>query len=321
MGWSASGRFYRQLGVMLKAGLPWDQALPLAGDTGGPAYARRSRAWARACTAGSALGDALAADGEPPLAVALMRAGEASGRLPEVCQELAGWYEHLVALRNQALGRLVYPALLLHVALALLALPGVIPGRLSPWWLLAGPAALWLLLGLGVLGASLLRRGGLLASLALWPGVRFVCRPFVAANLCAVLRAGLVAGLRVGTATDLAAAACGNRVVGARLAAAGRQVEAGTLPSLAAALGVAGLDAITVDLVAAGEAGGTVDAALGRAADLHREQARLRSEWAARIATGLFYGLAMLVAAYTIVTLYAGYLGQVQETMRDLDTP
>jgi type II secretory pathway component PulF len=311
MSWSSAATFYDQLRALVTAGMPLPRALELAGDAAGGPHRAWGRRWAAGCSGGSALAPQLTTVGEAPLAAALVAAGEASGRLGELCGEASGFFRHLVATRNLIIARLVYPVCLAHVALAAMAVPAVVGGH-SPLLLLAGPGALWAAGGALALAARLASRD-LLARLALQPGAAGLTWPLVGTNTCTVLHAAVAAGMLHHAALELAAPACGNRVIAGRLRTAAAGLISGSVPTMAAALGGAGLSATVVQLVANGEQAGKLEEALRQAAVASRESFRLRSEWTARIACGLFYGLTMLAAAFAVITLWSGYLGMINE--------
>ena len=255
MSWSSAATFYDQLRALVAAGMPLPRALELAGDAAGGTHRAWAKQWATGCSGGLALAPQLTAAGEAPLATALVAAGEASGRLGELCGEVAGFFRHLVTTRNLIIARLIYPVCLAHVALTAMAIPAVVAGH-SPWLLLAGPAALWAVGGGLALAARLASRD-LLARLALQPGAAGLTWPLVATNTCTVLHAAVAAGMLHHAALELAAPACGNRVIAARLRTAASGLVTGSVPTMAAALGGAGYSATVVQLVAnGGQAGG-----------------------------------------------------------------
>jgi general secretion pathway protein F len=316
MTWASTANFYDQLRSLLSAGMPIGQALTLAAGAAGDPHRQLGQRWSAGCTQGQSLADQLAAaverGEETALVAALVRAGEASGNLPELCGEIAAYYRHAIAMRSMVIGRLAYPALLLHVALVAAAVPAVFMFHGSSWLLLAGPLCVWLAVG----GAALVLRlasAQALSRVALaWP-LRGLTQPLVAGTSCLVLRAALGAGMLVPAALELAAKACPNRVVAARLDEAARGVATGTIPSLTAALGGCAFPAEVVQLVANGEHSGTLEATLGRCTILQQERFRTRCEWTARITTGTVYGLSMVVGALVVIGFYASYIGMIKQ--------
>lgn len=312
MSWSTTATFFDQLRTLLKAGMPIGQALSLAANSAGSPHRQLGHQWSTGCQQGQPLADQMVAAGEAPLEIALVRAGEASGSLPELCGEIASYYRHLLSLRMMVISRLIYPAMLLHVALVAVAVPSVFMNGHSPLLLLAGPVCLWTVVGGSALMARFASRQAL-ARLALAPGLRGLTWPLVAGNTCLVLRAACGAGLLVPASLDLAASACANRIVAGGLRTAASGVATGRLPSLTAALAECSFPTEVVQLVANAEHSGTLEVTLGRCTTLQQERFRFRTEWTARIITGTIYGLAMVFAALVVIGFYSGYLNQVRE--------
>ena len=318
MSWASAGAFHHHLAMLLRSGLTMAQALEHAGGTTSGRHARLARRWSTGCGRGERLAPQMERDGEEPLAVAVVTAGEASGRLPELCQDLSTLYDHRRTLRALFLGKLIYPVILVHVAM--------LGGGLVRWFqtgavgaLLLPPAILWGALGLAGVAFALAHRAGLTARWALLPGVRTLSSPLIAGNTCLVLRAGILAGMLYHQALELAAGACGNRVVAADLRRIAGDLASGRTPDLCTALGNARFPRAVLQLVQTGETAGTLDETLGRAATLQRESFRERTLWATRLAAGTCYAAAMGFAAWTILDLGRGYVEQINAMGRELE--
>ena len=307
MSWTHSTGFFRQLSVLTRSGMPIVNALRLAGDTAGSDYRKRADAWAVGCSQGKDLASQMAASGESPFIVALVKAGETTGRLPELCSRISDHFSQLVALRGLAIGKLIYPVCLLHMALVVPAIPKVF-GEGSPWLLLAGPAILWaIVIGLVVAG-KIWHQAGVLARLAVMPGPRFLFLPFLTCNTCLVLAAAMAAGMKVRDALELAAGACGNRVFAANLNQAAADVERGALPNLTTALRQAGLPERLCDLISSGEQSGTLEVVLDQAAVAARESFQTRITWSTKVFTSMIYGAVVIYVGWTVVSMYTGIM-------------
>lgn len=314
MSWARTATFHEQLAVTLNAGLSIAQAIELAGNTAGGAFTLRGRQWSAGCAAGKSLAEQLAAGEQPPFDVALVKAGETSGRLPELCRDLAAHYRHRIELRTLVIGRLVYPVMLIHVTLLALGVVLTFQSGWSPWIILGLPVLLWVVTA-GAWIALRLTGDTTRANLALAGPIAPLTLPLVAANTCTVLRAALSAGLLMPDALELTAGACGNQVLGRRLTDAGGELRHNRIASLSAALAKAGLPALVIDLTTSGERSGKLDETLGQAATVMRESFRLRAEWTARIVCGIIYAGAMLGAATVVILFYAGYMSQINDAM------
>lgn len=116
--------FTRQLAVMLQAGVPLLQALGIAGSGHAHAGMAQLAGQLRAeIETGSALSAACRQHPRyfSPLYADLIEAGEASGMLDAMLERLARYLEKTEALKSKIKSALVYPAAVLLVALAVVA--------------------------------------------------------------------------------------------------------------------------------------------------------------------------------------------------------
>lgn len=317
MSWARTATFHEQLAVTLNAGLTITQAVQLAGDTAGGDMRAHGRQWSAGCAAGRGLAEQLAAAQQPGFDVALVKAGETSGRLTEMCRDLAAHYRHRIELRTLVIGKLVYPVILMHATLLALGIVLTFMSGWSPWTILLLPVLLWLSVGGAWIALRMLSESAR-AQLALSGPFAPLTLPLVAANTCTVLRAALSAGLLMPDALELTAGACGNSLLGKRLMEAGGNLRHNRIESLAAALAYAGLPAIVVDHTNSGERAGKLDETLGQAAMLMRESFRLRAEWTARITCGIIYAGAMVGAAAVVFLFWMSYMGMIGDVMKDI---
>ncbi|MEK7461093.1 MAG: type II secretion system F family protein [Patescibacteria group bacterium] len=117
--------FTQELSLMLDAGIPLSRVLE---DIQDQTDNRRLKAALATITAdvrgGTSFGDALAkhTDIFPPLIIAIIRSGEASGKLVEVLERLTFQMEKDAELQGKIKSALLYPAILLIGIIAVLAL-------------------------------------------------------------------------------------------------------------------------------------------------------------------------------------------------------
>lgn len=312
MGWKHTAGFFRQLAVLTRTGMPIGNSLRLAGETAGGAYRKLGLQWSNGCMAGADLASQLTAAGEPPLVCALVRAGESTGRLPELCARIADHFDQITALRSLAISRLIYPMMMLHVALIVPALPPIFLSDASPAWLLLGPGLLWAAIIAAVIIGRIWHESGVLARIALLPGPNFLTQPFLVCNLSLVLAAAMSAGLKARVALELAADAVGNRVIAQRLRTAAQQVDTGVIPDLTSALRQVRMPDSLLAVVATGEQAGTVDRSLDQVAVASRENFQFRALWATKIFTGVIYGAIVLYVAGTIISMASGYVSTIK---------
>ncbi len=171
--------FARQLSTLVRAGLPLDRSLTLCRELADKQALRDViQVASKELRSGKSLADSLEAAGDffPALYVAMMRAGEASGTLPAVLDRLVEFEEFAAELRDYLVSALIYPALLLTVGGAAIALLlGYVVPRFAQVFAEAGkslPLPTWVLMQV----AEAFRRYGWLAGLALGLGVWWVHR-------------------------------------------------------------------------------------------------------------------------------------------------
>ncbi len=109
---------YRQVGDLLRAGVPLLRALRLLGR--GKANPRLAAVWNQVADAvqdGERLADAMAAHPRvfASVHVAMVRAGERGGFLDEVFARLAAFLEGQAEMRSKVVGNMIYPVILLVV--------------------------------------------------------------------------------------------------------------------------------------------------------------------------------------------------------------
>lgn len=126
----------RDLAVLVDAGLPVDRALRvLVGQSRHAGRRDIGNELLSGVLSGRSLGDALElrSDVFAPDYVAVVRAGEASGRLGPVLMDLAGLLERREEVRSRTRSALAYPAFMLVVAgLALAVIVGALVPNIAP---------------------------------------------------------------------------------------------------------------------------------------------------------------------------------------------
>lgn len=328
----------RTAGVLLGAGVPLDRVLAFtAAQAGNAGLAEVLRQVRRQVQNGVSLADALAAQRQwfPPLVVAMIGAGEASGALDVVFDRLAAHLEEEHELRAQVRSALLYPVLMSVVAtigviiLLLFVVPrfttilddvgGRLPAStralvglsafLAGWW--------WLILALAAAAAygvrtafrsSETRREWHRRRLG-FPVVGELELRYATAQFTRTLGLLLQSGAPMIAALRVARAAVSNLAIGAGIERAAAEVaEGGALsPALQGTL-----PPVAIQMLAAGEETGRLEALCARVADSYDVEVRraLRTlvslvEPAMILIFGVLVGfvaLAMLQAIYSINT-------------------
>lgn len=294
--------FTRQLGTLLRAGLPLLRGLEIL------ARQQRDRRWrgvleaiAREIEGGRTLSRAL--ESHPKifdrLFVGMVRAGEASGSLDVVLDRLARFQEKSLQLRGRMKAALVYPAIVSFVALAILVglLVFVVPkfkqifadllrGAPLPALTRAVLGAsewvqrhyLWLIAagGLGLAASLLLRRtarGVRLADrlLLALPGFGDFVQQAVVARFARTLGTMLASGVPILPSLLIARDTCGNSRIADAVAAVHDRVREGE--GVAAPLAATGrFPALVASMVEIGEQSGQLPEMLAKVADIYEEE-------------------------------------------------
>ncbi len=285
----------RQFATLVRAGLPIEEALQALTEQSESARSRKILAAVRTkVREGEPLARALAGfpTSFPPLYRHLVEAGEQSGKLPLILERLAEYTEQRQALTQKVWVAFLYPALVTIVATAIVGglLVYVVPqiaqvfvqsGAPLPWATRAlihishiakAGGILWPLGLLGILaGGQLLLRNehrrfvwqrGLLRV----PLLGRLIRSLNAARLASTLGILTSSGIPLLGALETALQVVTNLPMRAAVADARRQVREGG--SLSRSLGRARLfPPMVVHLIGSGEASGTLDTMLARAAE------------------------------------------------------
>ncbi|MCB1587700.1 MAG: type II secretion system inner membrane protein GspF [Xanthomonadales bacterium] len=326
------GILTRQWAVLLRAGLPLDETLSTLGEQSEKRAQAQLLAAVRArVREGQTLADAL---GEfprsfPEVFRASIAAGEQSGHLDTVLERLAGYYEG----QQEVIGRLglalIYPVLLLTVAIVVtgLLLAYVVPqvtevfvglDRPLPWLTRAlmafsgvladiWPLLLAALLVLPLLLAWALRRPALRARwdafLLGLPVVGRLLATVEAARFARTLAIALAAAVPVLEALRVARRVLSRAPLQAALAQVSEEVREGA--SLAASLGASGrFPPLLVRLVGSGERSGQVEQMLDHGASLLEQ--RVNTQLAKLLA--IVEPLMILIMGAVILTIVLAIL-------------
>ena len=127
----------RQLGTLLRAGLPLDRALAILAEVAEKkSEAEVPRRLLNKIRGGSTLADAMAGEPMfPPFCISMVRAGELSGSLDQVLERLGDFLEKSEAARNKVKSALFYPAIVLAAcSVSLVVLFAFVVPRFRPFF-------------------------------------------------------------------------------------------------------------------------------------------------------------------------------------------
>jgi len=249
--------FARQLAMLLGAGLTLIRAIGLIEeDASSPRVRKLARRIRTEIAGGKSLAEAMEAQDRqfPPVFVSMVRAGEASGALPEVLERIAETREREQKLRAKVVSALLYPALLIVTAIAalLVIMLFVVPrfkSMLIDSAVKLPPSTAAIIAVSDWLGAHLveLSAGAVAFAVAImivrrlpatrrwWgrvslrlPIVGNLVRTDLAIRFCRTLGALLTNGINLPTALNLTRNALGNEEAGAIVAAMSQELRKGS---------------------------------------------------------------------------------------------
>lgn len=238
----------------------------------------------------------------------ILSAGAEAGRLPETLPIVRALHEEAAASSRQMLSALIYPLLLIHLAVLLFPLPSLMMEDGPSYASLVLPALLPLWAVLGVLAYGLRSRWAILRVLGRrLPGLRGAMRTGALSRFTAVLRALYLAGAPLEEAWFGAGQASGDPA----LARTGRRmvevIRAGEAPGRVLEQ-MPGLPPLFVRFYRTGETSGRLEETLGHLQKAFQEESltRLRTVtfWYPKI---LYFGVVAYLA-WQIVLFFQGYV-------------
>jgi type IV pilus assembly protein PilC len=258
----------------------------------------------------------------PEFDIALIDAGERSGRLDACFRLLADYYNDQARLTKQMISKLIYPVGLIHIAalVFIVVLPfaksqfntSLIPLLLIKAALVLAP----LYLGTAfIIYATQSRHGekwrALVESLVRWIPLLGKARHFLAlARLSAALEALISAGVNIIQAWDLAASASGSLALHRAVAAMKPGVVAGQTPAEAIREYSVFPDMFT-NVYASGEVSGKLDETLKRLYSHYQEEGTHKLQAFTQWMPRLIYALVAAMIAYYVIQFWVGYFNQI----------
>lgn len=328
---SEKALLYRELAKLVGADFHLDRSLRLL-LARNPSHARR--AWLqglqRGLEEGKGITEALREHCEPltgTLELALIEAGERSGRLNDGLTHLARYFEAWSIAKRQAISALIYPLLLAHLGLLLPELPALVTASMegAPFslrQLLLPVAILWLILLSGfLLWRWLSRRGAESARVDAWLGrvplIGSVRRHWALARFAQVFHACLLASMRMTECMLLAGAASHSGLLGHAARGAAQRIAAGE--TIAGAMAdVHGFPIVFVHGTATAEEVGTLDHEMNRWAASETIEASDAIQRAAQWLPKVAYAIVVLYVAYRIIGMMYGYYGGMMRQLEGL---
>lgn len=275
---------------------------------------------------GSTFGDSLEYSGRwlSSFDIALLQAGEKSGRLPDCFRLLSEYYAQRAQLARQVIAFSVYPLIVFHVAVFIFPINRftdlVLKGAVVPF-AFQKLCVLLPIYGLAFFLVYAMQsthgehwRASVERLLASVPVLGSARRNLAVARLSIALDALLNAGVNMIEAWEMAAGASGSPALRRHVIAWKPELLAGRTPSEMVSAHT-GFPYTFASLYHSGEISGTLDDALRRSHALHHEEgSRKMKQFVFAFAGALVAGV-MLMAAWNIIRFYLGYFQQINDAI------
>lgn len=313
-------QFYQQLGQLLGAGITILSALGmLARKPPSSSYREPIRKILDQISQGSNVTEAMRSLGKwtPTFDLALIHAGESSGRLDVIFRLLADYYAERAAMVRQIIADLAYPVFLFHFAVLIFGFVA---------WLRPGSTNMTLLVQtIGILGplyvivflmvyAAQSRHGEAWRSflervLGPVPLLGTARHSIALSRLAAALEALINAGVRIIEAWQIAAAASGSPAIIRAVTSWKPELEAGRTPAEMVSESRQ-FPEVFANLYHTGEMSGQLDESLRRLHDYYRDEGSRKMRFVSQWVPKMIYICICLYAAFRIVSFYIGYFNE-----------
>lgn len=315
---------YHQLAQLTAAGLPILGSLEQIGrHPPSPAFRAPLRTIHQEINNGSTFIEAVGRSGPwlPPFDLALIEAGEQSGRLDVCFRVLADYYSDRARMARQMIADLAYPAFLFHFAIFILPFAELFKsGDWQPYLFKTFGVLIPVYLGLiAMVYAGQSKHGEAWRSfverlLHPIPVLGSGRRDLALARLAMALEALLNAGVNIVTAWELAAKVSGSPALRRAVTAWKPEVLAGQTP--AEALSASGVfPDLFENQYHSGEVSGKLDENLKRLRQYYQEEGTRKIHAVAQWVPRIIYLIIALFIGYKIVSFYAGYFGELNRVM------
>jgi type II secretory pathway component PulF len=329
--------FFRQLGAMIRAGVPMVQALETLGSSAPGRLGTAIGEMQQNVLAGRSLSEAMERYPEAftPLQVNIMKVGEQGGMMDRSIATLHNYLEREVRLRNQFKWATFYPKALIIVATIIIFAANILISLVSnftggPRLYLGGPLASPLFLaafGGALLGLWLFFRiGSRVPQVRMFLHRLYLAIPYFGTTVHMLVMSkfarGFAAlysgGVPIGQSIRLAADACGNDYMAERIRVAADQIEEGR--GVADSFAMTGVfSQIALDMARTGESTGSLDALFEHMANQSEEEADVRLRKSTLVLTTVVLILVLLLVGWTIISFWTSYFGRMgyQEALGD----
>lgn len=315
---------YHQLSQLLAAGLPILRAIEqLEKHPPSRAFREPLRRLRQDINSGFTFAEALSQSGEwvSHFDLALLGAGEHSGRLDACFRVLADYYADRARMARQMISDLAYPMFLLHFAIFILPFAQLFTtGNLSVYLLKTFGVLLPLYLVVGLLIYAGQKKHGeswratVERILHLIPLLGSGRRELALARLAMALEALINAGVSIIDAWELAGTVSGSPYLRRTVHAWKPNLLAGQTPAEAVTESGAFPD-LFANQYHSGEVSGKLDETLRRLHQYYQDEGTRKIHAVCQWLPRIIYLIVALFIAYKIISFYSGYFQQVNQIM------
>ena len=317
--------FYQQLGQLLAAGVPVINALEMLGrNPPARSYREPIERILLQLSQGATIADAMEHLGRwmPAFDIALVRAGEHSGRLDAVFKLLADYYTDRAGLLRQMISDLAYPAFVFHMAIFLFPFidffknGDAVAYFVKTFGILIPLYAVIFLMIYSAQG----RRGeqwrSFLERVMKPVPMLGTARHWLAlSRLAAALEALLNAGVTIIEAWEMAAAASGSPAISRAVLAWKPLVVNGQTPSEAVRVSPQ-FPELFANLYYSGEVSGQLDDSLRRLQTYYHEEGSRKLHLLAQWFPRFIYLMVAALVGFKVISFYTGYFNQLNDIMK-----
>lgn len=323
--------FFRQLATMLHAGVPYVQSLDtLARQAQSPKLKEVVTELRGHVHAGRPISAGMQRYPEvfSPVMLSVIRIGESGGFLDEALNTVADYTDREIELRAIYRRVTFLPKLELAFSVIIILAANLVIGSIDARaQKLSSPLttlSTWFWLAPLLIGLFLFLRVGL-ANFGVkyfWDSVMLkipylgnTMRQLAMAKFGRAFGAMYRSGVPMPRAIELAADACGNEHMRARIAPAGKSLEGGH--GVAATLAATeSFSPIVLDMISTGETTGSLDQMLDKVSAFYEQEATTRAQQTAQVLGVAIALLVMIYIGYIIITFWVGhYSGLMQDNL------
>lgn len=307
-------QLFHELAELTQSGIPFAKALAMMARNPSSALGRWAAGTLQDWETHRSIQTVLKNAGLAERDVAVVEAGEASGRLPEVFRELSAFYHELAKARQALISRSYYPLFIFHFGILLTSIPAaILEGGLKGYLLTVLPAFAVLYAALGLLWLALMLLKKHLASAP--SGARFFARlPILGAffrdwtgwNFAMIASLYLRAGGGLLNAFAAAGRGSGNAALAAGAEAAVRNVRQEGCGLAEAFLRERVLPDELQRALETGEHSGRIDQEITRSAEFFQRKSLQKLDLAAEWLPRLLYVAVVLFTMWQIVNMALG---------------